>query len=165
MSGKGKRIILLCCLLLAVVGAGYANYMITSGGFAAQGDVPTQNEVEKKADEDVFAVFKTERETSRQQEISYIDSVINSEEVDKDTKTQAQQQKLELASNMEAELLTEGVIKTKMGIEAVVTVKEGAVNVVVDKTELTDKEVAQIAEIVKTQTEEDAANIKIMPKL
>ena len=37
MSGKrGKRTLLLCSLLLAVVGAGYANYVITSGGFGAE---------------------------------------------------------------------------------------------------------------------------------
>ena len=66
---------------------------------------------------------------------------------------------------MESELLTEGVIKTKLGVNAVVTVKEGAVNVVVDKTELSDSEVAQIADIVMSQTDESASNIKIMPKV
>lgn len=64
---------------------------------------------------------------------------------------------------MEKELTSEGLISTKLGLNAVVTVKEGAVNVVVDKEELTSEEVAQIAEILKTETGESAGAIKIMP--
>ena len=36
---------------------------------------------------------------------------------------------------------------------------------VVDKTELSDSEVAQIADIVMSETDEAASNIKIMPKV
>ena len=167
MSGKGKRTLLLCSLLLAVVGAGYANYVITSGGFGAEITPTAQQQTAQKEEEgqDVFAAFKEERETTRTQEMSYIDSVISSAETDEKTKNEAQSQKLSLAANMESELLTEGVIKTKLGVNAVVTVKEGAVNVVVDKTELSDSEVAQIADIVMSQTDEAASNIKIMPKV
>ena len=49
-------------------------------------------------------------------------------------------------------------------MEAVVTIGEGAVNVVVDKQELSETEVTQIADIIKKQTQAEAESIKIMPK-
>lgn len=163
-SAKNKKALLLCGLFLAVIAAGYANYLITTGGM--NGDVETGTQAQNQGEDaqDVFAVFKQERQTTRTQEISYIDSVVSSTETDEKTKDEAQKQKLALVANMENELLTEGVIKTKISADAVVTIQEDAVNVVVDKTELSDSEVAAIAEIVKSQTGQPASNIKIMPK-
>ena len=65
---------------------------------------------------------------------------------------------------MENELVSEGLIQTGLGMEAVVTIGEGAVNVVVDKQELSETEVTQIADIIKKQTQAEAESIKIMPK-
>ncbi len=89
---------------------------------------------------------------------------MESAEADEQTKADAQAQKLTLAANMENELLTEGLIQTGLGMEAVVTIGNDAVNVVVDKQELTETEVTQIADIIKTHTEAEAESIKIMPK-
>ena len=65
---------------------------------------------------------------------------------------------------MEDELTIEGIITTKLETDAIVTVKDGAVNVVVNKKVLSDDEVSQIVEVVKTQTGQEAQNIKIMPQ-
>ena len=65
---------------------------------------------------------------------------------------------------MENELVSEGLIQTGLGMEAVVTIGEGAVNVVVDKQDLSETEVTQIADIIKKQTQAEAESIKIMPK-
>ena len=166
MSGKGKRTLLLCSLLLAVVGAGYANYVITSGGFGAEITPTAQQQTAQKEEDgqDVFAAFKEERETTRMQELKYIESVVESAETDDQTKADAQAQKLTLAANMENELLTEGLIQTGLGMEAVVTISNEAVNVVVHKEELSETEVTQIADIIKTHTQAEAESIKIMPK-
>ena len=109
-------------------------------------------------------MFKEERETTRQQELRYIESVVESAETDDATKASAQAQKLSLTANMENELVSEGLIQTGLGMEAVVTIGEGAVNVVVDKQELSETEVTQIADIIKKQTQAEAESIKIMPK-
>ncbi len=71
---------------------------------------------------------------------------------------------MSLTANMENELVSEGLIQTGLGMEAVVTIGEGAVNVVVDKQELSETEVTQIADIIKKQTRAEAESIKIMPK-
>ncbi len=165
MNGKNKKALLLCGLFLAVIAAGYANYAITAKrADEAGGMEQVSAEVSEGETTDVFATFKSERETSRANELSYIESVVTSAEVDEATKSKAQDQKLELVANMESELLSEGLIETKLGVSAVVAISGESVSVVVDKETLTDAEVTQIAEIIKTQTDKASENIKIMPK-
>ena len=161
---KHKKVLVICALVLMVVAVGYANYRLTSGGLSPSSQDTQTASADESDSVDVFAAYRDERTTARAQEISYIDSVVTSAETDQTTKNQAQEQKLELIANMENELTIEGVITTKLNTDAVVTVKDGAVNVVVAKESLTDDEVSQIAEIVKTQTGESAQNIKIMPQ-
>lgn len=156
MKGTNKRALLLTGLFLAVFAAGYANYAITAG--KKTGDTAGSQPV------NAFSVFKEERETTRQQELRYIESVVESAETDDATKASAQAQKLSLTANMENELVSEGLIQTGLGMEAVVTIGEGTVNVVVDKQELSETEVTQIADIIKKQTQAEAESIKIMPK-
>ena len=81
-----------------------------------------------------------------------------------EVKKQAQQQKLELAANMEQETAAEGMIKTTLEADAVVTVSSSGVSVVIDKKTLTDAQAAQIAQIVTAQTGKSANNIKIIPQ-
>ena len=156
MKGTNKRALLLTGLFLAVFAAGYANYAITA--------VKKTGDTAGSQPGNAFSVFKEERETTRQQELRYIESVVESAETDDATKASAQAQKLSLTANMENELVSEGLIQTGLGMEAVVTIGEGAVNVVVDKQELSKTEVTQIADIIKKQTQAEAESIKIMPK-
>lgn len=159
MKLRNKKALLLTGLFLAVLAAGYANYAITNAKKGGQ-----QEEQQAIQQENAFSVFKEERETTRMQELKYIESVVESAETDDQTKADAQAQKLTLAANMENELLTEGLIQTGLGMEAVVTISNEAVNVVVDKEELSETEVTQIADIIKTHTQAEAESIKIMPK-
>ena len=165
MNGKNKKALLLCGLFLAVIAAGYANYAITAKKAGdGEGSKKVNAEVSGGETADVFAAFKTERETSRANELSYIESVATSAEADEATKSKAQEQKLALVTNMESELLSEGIIETKLGVSAVVAISGESVSVVVDKEALSEAEVTQIAEIIKTQTNKASENIKIMPK-
>ena len=109
---------------MAVFAAGYANYAITA--------VKKTGDTAGSQPGNAFSVFKEERETTRQQELRYIESVVESAETDDATKASAQAQKLSLTANMENELVSE----TGHGMEAVVKINEGAVNVEVDKQKL-----------------------------
>ena len=146
---KFKKQATIAVLVLAVLAVGMANYSMTSKSESSENELSASTPADAET-VDAFSAYRTEREETRQQELSYIDSVAASAEADDQTKAQAQEQKLTLTANMEKELTSEGLISTKLGLNAVVTVKEGAVNVVVDKEELTSEEVAQIAEILKT---------------
>ena len=162
-SAKHKKAAIICVLVLMIAGVGYANYAINNSAEKQTSDMTVLSASDEQT-VDVFSTYRDERKTARAQEISYIDSVVSSGETDASTKTQAQEQKLALVTNMEHELTIEGLITTKLNTDAVVTVKDGAVNVVIDKKTLSDDEVSQIAEIVKTQTGQSAKNIKIMPQ-
>ena len=90
MNGKNKKALLLCGLFLAVIAAGYANYAITAKrADEAGGMEQVSAEVSEGETADVFATFKSERETSRANELSYIESVVTSAEVDEATKSKA----------------------------------------------------------------------------
>ncbi len=167
MKEKNKKTIIVSGLFALLMVAGFANYMLTTG--LKKSEVESVNakllnestEIAEK--QDSFNSFRDERTKSRNQQIEYIESVLSGTDADADTKKEAEQMKLDLAENMEKELTSEGLIKTKLAVEAVVSCGNNMVNVVVGKNELTEDEVTQIADIIEKQTEISPQNIKIMP--
>jgi len=160
-AAKMKQWISVGALVTVAVAVICANFVITVG---KRGE-PAAEQVSAEAEEDVFEVFRQEREDIRTKELSYIESVIASTEVSDTVRDEAQQQKLALAKTMEQELSCEGIIMSKMGYDAVVNLSDGGVNVVVDAADLSETEVAQIADIVIGATGAKAQNIKIMPRV
>jgi len=110
-----------------------------------------------------FASFREQRESTRDKEIEYLDSIINDKNADAESKKDAQDQKIEIARQMEQELTVEGLIRAKGFSDAVVTIHSGSVNVVVKAESLTNAQAAQILDIVRRETGESAENIKIIP--
>lgn len=109
-----------------------------------------------------FADFRTERERVRTQELTSIDSIINNENTDTQTLAEAQKMKLELTDTMEKELLIEGLLKAKGFEDAVITISDAAVNVIVKQKDLTKQQVAQVLEIVLREAGDiSAENVKI----
>lgn len=164
MNEKNKKKLMITGLFVLLLGVGYLNYTLTNPKTpgAEEASVIAEKAKEEAETEDSFEVFKTERTRSRNQQLSYIESVAQSEETDDETKKEAQQMKLMLAENMEKELTAEGLIKTKLSLVSVVAVKEGSASVVVKRTKLSEDEVTQIADIVISETGLAAQNIKIM---
>ena len=109
-----------------------------------------------------FADFRTERERVRTQELTSIDSIINNENTDTQTLAEAQKMKLELTDTMEKELLIKGLLKAKGFEDAVITISDTAVNVIVKQKDLTKQQVAQVLEIVLREAGDiSAENVKI----
>ena len=71
---------------------------------------------------------------------------------------------MKVSSAMEKEITLEGLLKAKGFSDAVVTIRENSVNVVVEEAEIDEKKAAQILEIVQRETGEDSSNIKVLPK-
>ncbi|UKI20029.1 MAG: SpoIIIAH-like family protein [Oscillospiraceae bacterium] len=70
--------------------------------------------------------------------------------------------KLELTDTMEKELLIEGLLKAKGFEDAVITISDTAVNVIVKQKDLTKQQVAQVLEIVLREAGDiSAENVKI----
>ena len=83
---------------------------------------------------------------------------------DENKRAEAQDQLLQLTQIMEKELGVEGLIKAKGFDDVIVMLQENSVNVVVDKKDLSSEEVAQILDIVRRETGQEAENIKIIPR-
>lgn len=164
---KKYAVLLVVALLLA--GAIYVNVRLNSGAEAGgmeqaalgdgEGGEPA---LQTEAGTDYFESFRTERDAVRTAEIEYLDEVIAVSYNDAETLADAQEQKLALVENMEAEFTIESLLKAKGFADAAVTFHKGSVNVVVDCEELTQEKVAQVLDIVKRETGESADNIKII---
>lgn len=112
-----------------------------------------------------YTDFRNERKTNREQQIAWLDSIINDEKSDEDSIKEANEKKLALINTMETEANTEGLIKAKGFSECIVTIQDETANVVVENTEaLTSAQAAQIMDIVREQTGVKSENIKIMPR-
>ena len=167
---NAKRYILIALLVAVVFGAGYLNYRLgTTPQETAATDLQTtedgtQEDTTVAATGDYFADYKTNREQTRQKEVAYLETIISDEKSDQETLKDAQEQKLAIVASMEKELTLEGLLNAKGFGETLVTVHEGAVNVVVKSNEITDQQAAQILDLVQQETDEPAKNIKIIPQ-
>jgi stage III sporulation protein AH len=112
-----------------------------------------------------FASYRLERENARKEEIEYIREILDNPASDPEMKKEAQAQLLEITKNMEKELAIEALIKAKGFKDVVVILHKDSVNVIVDKPELKQEEVAQILDIVRRESGHKPENIKIIPKI
>ncbi|NLN41652.1 MAG: SpoIIIAH-like family protein [Clostridiales bacterium] len=110
-----------------------------------------------------FVEYRFERENTRKKEIDWIKEIVDNPNSDPETKNQAQQQLLEITSNMEKELNIEGLLKAKRFNDSIVIFNQDYVSVIVDKQELAPEEVAQILDVVKRESGKEADSIKIIP--
>lgn len=154
-----KKVLVIAGLAILLAVTGVLNWK-----FAADKKARQQAEENGGTEQTVssFADFRTERERVRTQELTSIDSIINNENTDTQTLAEAQKMKLELTDTMEKELLIEGLLKAKGFEDAVITISDTAVNVIVKQKDLTKQQVAQVLEIVLREAGDiSAENVKI----
>lgn len=167
---SSSKIVLVCILIAAIVVTGYINYRINNGGMddqAALASVPPGEMAEQVSSQDAtaaFAQFRTDKKQSREQEVAYLDSVINNKQADADVVKQAMTQKVALTTVMEQETIVEGLLKSSGYADAVCSITNNQVSVVVAAKTLSDDQAVKILEIVKNQTGISPQNIKIMPQ-
>ena len=109
-----------------------------------------------------FTTYKSERLSNREEELTYLESVITNANTDAQTINEAQQMKMEIVSNMELESTLEGLLVAKGFEDAIVTFGTTSVNIVVKDAELTQAKVAQILDIVTTETQYTAGEVKVI---
>ena len=155
MLTKKKKIIVLSVMLVLLVVTGYLNVVLNDSAILTSGNAVTTGSF--------FSTYRTDRQDTRNQEISYYDAIIASESSSAEAKTLAETKKSELIAAMELELVTEGLIKAKGFEDVIVTTTTSSVNVIVKSAELEATQVAQIVDIVKEQTGASIDNIQIIP--
>lgn len=111
---------------------------------------------------DFFPSYKLQRQSTRDEEVQYLQSIIDNENTDAATRKTAQEQLLTLTANMEKELLLEGLLEAKGFVDVITTLHTDSVNVVVGTDALDEAQVAQIYDVVVSQAGVEPGNIKII---
>lgn len=112
-----------------------------------------------------FETYRVDRQATRDQTMLYYDAIISNEASSAEAVSNAEAAKLDLARNMEVELVIEGLIKSLGFEDVVVTNTTENVNIIVKAAELNEAEAAQILDIVVTETEntKTAQDVRIIP--
>ena len=157
MSNKKKIIIMSSLVLLLAVTAVF-NFMFAnaSTNVTADGGVTTAN---------YFTTYRSERTTTRNEQIVQLDSVIALYEAGDEKYEEATAMKMEIVSAMERELVLENMVKSLGFSDAVVSVSVDSdnVNVFINSAELNYDTALSIYNMLKNETGIVAGNIIIMP--
>ena len=88
---------------------------------------------------------------------------MNSEESSEKAKTKAKEQKMLLVERMEKELALETLIKGRGFDDAIVTIGDKGVSIVVGESELSQEQANQILSVVVAETTFKATDVKVIP--
>ena len=154
---RTKKIIVLSVMVALLVATGVLNWALNDRLTASE-------PIDANAvTETFFSAYRSEREATRESEFLYLDAIISSETSSEAAKTAAEEQKLGLVERMEKEMQLESLVKAKGFEDAIVTMSDSGVNVVVGTAELTAEQAAQIYDIVRSETDLTAGDVKIIP--
>lgn len=112
---------------------------------------------------DYFTSAKLSREQSRAKNKETLLEIINNKAVSSKEKKAAVKEVTQITEIAEQENAAEMLLEAKGFSDAVVSISDGTADVVVSTEELTDKQMAQIEDIVKRKTSVSPENIVITP--
>ena len=153
---KRTKIIIITVMVLLLGVTGFLNVMLNNS-------VSNSDNDNTQTTASYFQTYRSDRESTRDQEMLYYDAIIASETSTEDAIKSAEESKLALIEQMEQELVVEGLIKAKGFEDCVVTILGENINAVVKASELSSAQVAQIVSILQAQFNVDIDNIKIIP--
>lgn len=162
LSSNGKKVLVLCCMVALLVVTGVLNFVLNNQ-LGKQPDDTVNGGNDHTAVETFFSSHRSNRETARAEEFSYLDAIISSENTSETVKASAQEKQVELLSFIEKELVLESLIKAKGYDDAVVTMSTNNLNVIVKKAELTKEEVSQILGTILQETNYVAGQVYVVP--
>ncbi|MBU5254882.1 SpoIIIAH-like family protein [Tissierella praeacuta] len=111
-----------------------------------------------------FVEYRLSRDKLRASLIDRLDVITNNSNTAEDVRKEAQREIMKLGNNSEKELQIEGLIKGKGFEDAIVFLTDKDIKIVVSTNELSEQDMVKILDIVKSETNYDNNNIKIMKK-
>ncbi len=157
MSNK-KKIIVMSSLVLMLAVTAVFNFVFANSNMQSVSNdgVTTAN---------YFTTYRTERTTTRNEELVQLDSVIALYDEGDQRYEEATEMKMEIVAAMEKELLLENMVKSLGFSDAVVSVSTDSnnINVFINSAELNYDTALSIYNMMKKETDIVAANIIIMP--
>ena len=157
MSKKRKIVVLSCMIALLAVTAVF-NFILTT-------ETVSTDQTLTVSSANYFSQYRSERITTRNEELLQLDSIIASAEANSVEKSEALSMKIELTEITEKELLLENLIKA-YGFDDVVVViglQSNNVNVITKSAELTTDDAILIYSIVAEEANVSPENVKIIP--
>ncbi len=156
MLSKKKKIFILVGMVALLVVTGCLNIFLNNKATRA-------NASDNVTYGNFFTTYRTDRQATRDQTILYLDAIINNEASTEEAVKNAESQKLALTKNMDLELVLEGLIKALGFEDAIVTASTENINIIIKSDELTEAEVAQVLDIVVSETDKTALDVRILP--
>lgn len=111
-----------------------------------------------------FVEHRLSRDKLRANLIDRLTDIIDNEQTNESMRTDAQKEIITIGKMSEGELRIEGLIKSKGFDEALVLLTDSDIKVIVSVDELTETEMVKILDIVRSETEFDTDDIKIIKK-
>lgn len=151
MFSKKKKFVLLSVMVALLIATGVLNL------FLNKNVVDTGTQVQTSAQ--FFASQRQDRTLAREQELLYLNSIINDESSSEEAKKTAETKREKLLDTIEVELHCEGLIKAKGFNDCFITSGNNLFNVIIDTTSLTDDDVCKITDIIVGQGAAELDNI------
>lgn len=153
---KKKKIIILCGMVALLVLTGCLNYFLnrpsSSQDAGAEGSVVYT---------DYFTSSHNDRAASRSETVMYYEAIIESESSSAEAKANAESSLAALVANMETEQRLESLIKALGYDDCLVTCGAENINIILKSSAMTDAQVAQVLDIVLSETDKTASNVRI----
>lgn len=130
-------------------------------------DSNIETTISKKASsttKNYFIEHRLSRDKLRANLVDKLNEVVNNDKTDNEVRKEAQREIIRLGNISENELHIEGLIKAKGFDDVLVFLKEEEARIVVSTDELTEQDVVKILEIIRSETELDTNQIKVMKK-
>ena len=124
---KKKRILIISCFCLLLLITGVANVVLNN---AVQAESESTL-VSTNTYASFFDSYRTDRVSTRNQEIQYLDAIIASSSSSAESKASAEAEKASLLKLMEMELALEGIIKAKGFEDAIISALSSNISVIV----------------------------------
>ena len=154
---KKKKIIIMSSLVFLLALTAVLNVLLASNVFASDDAAVTTS--------NYFTTFRSERTTTRSEELLQLDSVIALYEEDSDKYKEAVNLNLKIVEMMENELLLETLIKSRGFSDAVVSIGMNSdnVNVFINSNELDYNTALSIYTVLKDEVGIAPGSIIILP--
>ena len=135
----------------------------SSGELASRENAGEAVLVSNTVTKNYFEEAKLSREQTRAKNKETLTQLVNNENATDKQKEKAMNEIMNMTDVSEKETATENLLAAKGFSEAVVTILDDSVDVVVNAEELTEQQIAQIEDVVKRKTECGADKIVISP--
>lgn len=111
-----------------------------------------------------FVEYRLSRDKLRASLVDRLDQIVNNSNTSESVRAEAQKEIMKIGNHSEKELQIEGLIKGKGFEDAIAFLSDKDIKIVVSSIELKEQDMVKILDIVKSETDYDVNNIKIMKK-